>query len=968
MATTTQRERLFLLDGMGLVYRAFYSFGGKPLVNSRGENTSAVYGFVNYLNKILDEHVPEYIAVVFDTDQPTFRHIAYAEYKATRNKMPEDLASALPILKDVIKAYHIPVVELHGFEADDIIGTLALRAEKEDVETYMVTSDKDFMQLVSPLIKIYRPGKAGNDDEVLDDKAVREKFGVTPDRVIDVLGLMGDQSDNVPGVPGIGEKTAIPLVQKYGTIENIYVHLEEIPQKGVREKLRTHRELAALSKQLVTIHTSVPVEIDFHTLRARGKNLPALVALFERLEFGTHLRRVKEQLKQSGQAMGDGSAADETAAVKRSASEATVEDAEAFDAESALGSAALIPAEPDTPLADIHTDAHMYTIVSSEKEYIHFCARLKKAKAFVFDTETTSSDPLRADLVGVSFCFEPHTAYYIPVHCDGPGESTSLFDAPAASAGDAYAIRTDQLVRDMGKIFADAGVAKFGQNIKYDMLVLSRCGIDVQGAVFDTMVASYVLRPDGKHNLDALATEHLRYTMVSFDELTDNGKKDIRTIPYAEVGMYSAEDADITYRLTETIKGKLDAQGMNTLCTDIEFPLIEVLTDMEKTGITIDVPFLREMSLKMEKQVKLLIAQIYEDAGEEFNINSTQQLAQILFTKLKLTPIKKTKTGFSTDVGVLEALQKEHPIVARMLDYRQLQKLKSTYVDALPKLILPASGRVHTSYNQTVALTGRLSSSDPNLQNIPIRTEMGREIRRAFIPGGPGMKILSADYSQIELRVMAHISQDEGFLAAFHAGEDIHSSTAAKIFNVPQAEVTKDMRRKAKEVNFGIMYGLGPFGLASRLEIPQSEAKEIIAKYFERFPNVKKYIAETIDFARSHGYVETLSGRRRYLPDINSRNKNISQNAERQAINMPIQGTSADMIKRAMIDIHRALKEQKLKSKMLLQVHDELVFEVYEKEEKIVRALVEDKMKHALTMNVPIEVEIGVGDNWLEAH
>jgi DNA polymerase I len=964
MTSSSQKERLFLLDGMGLVYRAFYSFGGKPLVNSRGENTSAVFGFVNYLNKILDEHIPDYIAVVFDTDKPTFRHLAYAEYKATRSKMPEDLAACLPILKDVVKAYHIPVIELDGFEADDIIGTLAKRAEKEHVETYMVTSDKDFMQLVSASVKIYRPGKAGNDDEVLDDKAVLEKFGVPPEQVIDVLGLIGDQSDNVPGVPGVGPKTAIPLVQKYGTMENLYEHLEEIPQKGVREKLRTHRELAALSKQLVTIHTEVPVEIDFHTLRAKGRNLPALIALFERLEFATHLRKAKEQFKQSGQAAPAGGDSERTAtlvpglALKEPADNGS----ESTDPDRAIAATEAVA------LTDIHTSPHHYIIVDSDKEYVRFIAVLKKAKAFVFDTETTSSDSLRAELVGVAFCFEPHTAYYIPVYCAGPEARSSLFDAPAAASAQAYSIRPDQLLRDTGNIFSDPRIKKYGQNIKYDMLVLSQYGIDVQGADFDTMVASYVLRPDGKHNLDALAIEHLRYTMVSFDELTDNGKKDIRGIPYTEVGNYSAEDADVTFQLTDILHDKLGAQGMKSLCTDIEFPLIEVLTDMEKTGIAIDVPLLRTMSQTMEQQLKILISQIYADAGEEFNINSTQQLAQILFTKLNLTPIKKTKTGFSTDVGVLEALQKEHPIVARMLEYRQLQKLKSTYVDALPKLIHPKTGRVHTSYNQTVAATGRLSSSDPNLQNIPIRTEMGREIRRAFIPGGKGMKILSADYSQIELRVMAHISGDEGFLAAFNAGEDIHSSTAAKVFNVPQAEVTKDMRRKAKEVNFGIMYGLGPFGLATRLEIPQSEAKEIIAKYFERFPNVKKYIAETIDFARAHGYVETLSGRRRYLPDINSRNRNISQNAERQAINMPIQGTAADMIKRAMIDIYRSLREQKLKSKMLLQVHDELVFEVYEKEAEEVRGLVEDKMKHALAMNVPIDVEIGIGENWLEAH
>ncbi|HLP15136.1 MAG TPA: DNA polymerase I [Bacteroidota bacterium] len=997
------RERLFLLDGMGLIYRAFYSFAGSPLINSRGENTGAVYGFVNYLNKVLEVHTPDYIAIVFDTSKPTFRHLAYAEYKATRNKMPEDLAACLPVVKDVVRAYNIPCIELDGFEADDIIGTLAKRAEKENVESYLVTSDKDFMQLVSPIVKIYRPGKSGADDEFLDDKSVIEKFGVPPELVVDILGLIGDSSDNVPGVPGIGPKTATPLIQKFGSIENIYEHIDEIPQKGVREKLITHKELALLSKHLVTIHTEVPVDIDFHTLRAKGKDFPTLISLFTRLEFTSHVRKLKEQFKPMsphpmpdaapvpgmalesasahGQALSGGTKSelrpDEMGEIARSSSSDDPTAASAAVGEAVPGSPdgasigipnVVTSLPPEIPLTDITTSEHVYTIIDSDASYLRFLSLMKKSKAFVFDTETTSTNSLRADLVGISFCFQTHTAYYLPVRFPAPPAGKSLFDDEASAVQTGWALETEKIARDMGSIFANPKVKKYGQNLKYDMLVMSRYGIDVRGAEFDTMVASYVLRPDGKHNLDALAREHLGYLMVSFDEMTDNGKKDIRTIPVDVVGNYSAEDADITYQLTDSLYQKLTAAGMKTLCTEIEFPLIEVLTDMEKTGIAIDVPFLHEMSQAMDKQLKVIIGQIYEDAGEEFNINSTQQLAQILFTKLKLTPVRKTKTGYSTDVSVLETLKNEHPIVAHMLEYRQLQKMKSTYVDALPKLIHPDTKRVHTSYNQTIASTGRLSSSEPNLQNIPIRSEMGREIRRAFIPGHPGMTMLSADYSQIELRIMAHISADPALVSAFHAGEDIHSTTAAKIFNVAIADVSKDMRRKAKEVNFGIMYGLGAFGLASRLEIPQSEARDIISKYFERFPNVKKYISETIASAREKGYVEALSGRRRYLPDINSRNNPIKANAERQAINMPIQGTAADMIKRAMIDIYRAFEEKKVKSKMLLQVHDELVFEVYEDELDAVRGIVADKMRNAMTMNVPIEVEIGTGKNWLEAH
>ncbi len=931
----TRTPTLYLLDGMALAYRSYFAFINRPLVNSKGQNTSSVFGFVNYLNKILDEQHPDYIAVVFDTKEPTFRHKAFPAYKATRQKMPEDMSAMMDKLKEVVRAFNVPVVELPGYEADDVMGTLAKRAEKENVLTFLVTSDKDFMQLVSPTVKLYRPGKGGGDDEIVDKKGVLEKFGVPPEQVIEILGLIGDSSDNVPGVAGVGPKTAEPLIKKYKTIENLLAHIDEIPQKGLQEKLRTHRETALLSKRLVTIDVNAPVKIDFHQLKAAEKNSRALLELYTELEFRSLARQLKEGTKES-------------------------EESEVA---------------PDPGIArSISNSDHEYIIVDSDAKYLRLLSELKKTKEFVFDTETTSTDALQAIVVGISFCFEPKKAYYLPVEPEGDDRSGdgTLFGAQdsAKKASVGKSLKLKKIVADFGPLFGDEDIRKFGQNIKYDMLALSRKGITVRGASFDTMVASYVLRADGQHNLDALAKEHLDYTMVSFEDLTGTGKerKDIREIPIADVGNYSAEDADVTFQLTTILRDKLAAQGMTKLCEAVEFPLIPVLADMESAGIKVDVSFLAGMSKELERKLDNLVAQIYEDAGGKFNINSTQQLSAILFDKLKLKPVRKTKTGFSTDVAVLESLQKEHPIVERMLEYRQFAKLKSTYVDALPKLIHPSTGRVHTSFNQTVAATGRLSSSDPNLQNIPIRTELGREIRRAFIPGGKGMSIMSADYSQIELRVMAHISGDKGLQEAFRAAEDIHSTTAAKVFGVTASEVTRDMRRKAKEVNFGIMYGIGPFGLANRLEITQSEAKEIIAKYFERFPNVNQYIADTIAKVRHEGYVSTLLGRRRYLTDVHSKNANLRSNAERQAINMPIQGTAADMLKVAMINIHGEMMRRKLRSKMLLQVHDELVFEVIKEEEEEMKKIVESKMKTALKLDVPIEVEVGIGQNWLEAH
>ncbi|MCX6137310.1 MAG: DNA polymerase I, partial [Ignavibacteriales bacterium] len=831
-----------------------------------------------------------------------------------------------------IRAFNLPLLEYPGFEADDVMGTLARIAEQQNILTYLVTSDKDFLQLVSPLIKVYRPGKQGDDDEILDESGVIEKFGVGPERVIDILALTGDSSDNVPGVPGVGPKSAEPLVQLYGTVENIYDHLEDIKQAGLREKLRKNRELAFLSKQLVTIHTQVPVTENVHELKARPKDTVRLLQFYRELEFKSLARRLEEV----------------------SAAAAPME----------TNSAAVVH-------SDIKTSAHSYIVIDSESAYKDFTRIFRAAPLFVFDTETTSADPLRAELVGLSFCFAPHTAYYLPVSgasAVDQGGGTLFDTAPDPASRASFAVTPEQLAKDLKSVFEDERIKKFGQNIKYDMLVLMQIGIFPRGIAFDTMIASYLLRSDGKHSLDALAAEHLNYRMVSFDELTENGRKDIRTIPVHEVGAYSAEDADITFQLGDILHNRMGVAGMRPLCDDIEFPLISVLATMEHTGVRIDVPFLASMSKQLEQQLTGLIHAIHEEAGEQFNINSTQQLAAILFDKLNLRKVRKTKTGYSTDVSVLESLQGEHPIIDRILEYRQLSKLKSTYVDALPRLIHPGTRRLHTSFNQAVAATGRLSSSDPNLQNIPIRTEVGRSIRKAFIPGSPDMLILSADYSQIELRVMAHIADDAGLQEAFKAGEDIHTSTAARVFGIPAAEVTKEMRRKAKEVNFGIMYGIGAYGLATRLEIPQTDAKDIIARYFERFPGVNNYIAKTIAQARHDGYVSTLSGRRRYIADINNKNANIRGNAERQAINMPIQGTAADMIKRAMIDIQREFESKKLRSRMLLQVHDELVFEVHKKEVEDVRQTVLHLMKSAFPLSVPLEVEVGIGENWLEAH
>ncbi len=736
-------------------------------------------------------------------------------------------------------------------------------------------------------------------------------------------------------IPGIGEKTAIPLIQKFGSIEELYRHLDEIPQKGVRAKLEANKELAFLSKRLVTIDINVPLPVNFHSLKAEKRNNAKLMELFGELEFRSLLSKLQME---------------------------TPETAARVDTD--------IEFTPPEPLSDIKKDKHIYQPITTEREFAALCNRLKSAQEFVFDTETTSTDSLNAELVGISFALKPHEAFYVAVSGKMQQGQSGLFSDNSEHSNASVGLPLDLVCKKLKPILGNPRIKKIGYNIKYDMLVLSQYGINVEGTLFDPMIASYIVRADGQHNMDDIAAEYLSYKTVSFSDLVGTGKeqKHIREISLQRLSDYSCEDSDITFRLYEFFQKKLNELGMINLCEEMEFPLISVLARMERTGVAIDVDFLAHMSKELEHQLENLTREIHLAAGISFNINSTQQLAEILFNKLKLMPVRKTKSGFSTDVAVLETLKGTHPIIEMLLEFRQSIKLKSTYIDALPKLINARTGRVHTSFNQTVATTGRLSSSDPNIQNIPIRTEIGRSIRKAFIAGDPESLILSADYSQIELRVMAHISGDEGMTEAFRNKEDIHLTTAAKVFGVASENVTREMRRKAKEVNFGIMYGIGAYGLAGRLEISQSEAKEIIARYFARFPKVQQYIGDTIAGVRKKGYVSTLLGRRRYIADIRSNNQNIRQNAERQAINMPIQGTAADMIKLAMVHIDAEIIKQKLISSMLLQVHYELVFEVRIAEEADMKKLIEKEMRQALPLSVPVEIDLGIGRNWLEAH
>ncbi len=901
-------ERLFLIDGMAIAYRAYFAFISRPLVNSKGLNTSAIFGFVNALEKIINDEKPDHIAVAWDTKEPTFRHKKYPAYKATRQTMPDDMIAQLGLLKDVVQAYNIPMLELPGWEADDIIGTLAKRAEAEGVECYLVTPDKDFLQLVSKNIKVYKPPRSGDDVEIIDIDGVKEKYGVRPEQVIDVLGLMGDQSDNVPGVKGVGEKTAIPLVQEFGSISEIYRNISSVKKESVRKKLEEQKELAFLSRELVTIAIDAPININIHELRATEKNRERLKELFTELEFRQFLSRLEKE----------GTAA----------TSATVTNG----------------------FKTISDTAHEYILVRTKKQLQEMIQEIQKHQEYSFDVETTSTNPHSAELVGLSFAIKTHHGWYVPANAE---------------------LTLDEILKEIHPLLSDTSRTIIGQNIKYDLLVLDKYDVRTDATLYDTMLASYILSPEGEHSMDSLSRRLLNYEPVSITTLIGKKGKNqgsMVDVSLEQISEYAAEDADITLQLAYALRPKITETGQNKLLDEIEFPLLHVLIDVEATGVKIDVDVLSDIAKEMERLIEQSKREIIQHAGIEFNVASTQQLSDVLFNKLKLPVIKKTKTGFSTDVSVLEELQGTHPIIDSILMFRQMSKLKSTYVDALPKLINTRTGRVHTSFNQAVAATGRLSSADPNLQNIPIRTEAGKEIRKAFVARDKNHCILSADYSQIELRITAEISQDEGMLEAFKSHEDIHQSTACRLYDVEPKDVTAEMRRYAKTTNFGILYGISAFGLAQRLHISNSEAKNLIDLYFSKYPRINRYIADTLSFAKQHGYVETLMGRRRYIPDINNKNRTVRQFAERTAINAPIQGSAADMIKLAMIRIHREMKQRKMKSKMIMQVHDELVFEVYNAELRDLKSLVVDLMKRAMDISVPIDVDLGVGDNWFEAH
>lgn len=907
-----KNKTLFLVDGSAIFYRAYFAFIRNPLINSKGEDTSATFGFINSLMKIMREEKPDYMVVVFDTKEPTFRHKMYDEYKSTRAKMPEELVVQLPRIREATEALNLSSLEKAGWEADDIIGTLAKKGEEAGMRVWIVTGDKDMFQLVSDKVRIYNPGKGSKEPERLDPDGVEKKFGVPPEKIVDVLAMMGDTSDNVPGIPGVGPKTAISLINEFETLENILENAETIKAKGTRKKVTENKEKALLSKKLVTIDTEVPVDCDLEKFKWDKVDFQKAKNLFTELEFRGLLKELAEQ---SG--------------------------------ELDLGGGV---SESDT----VENKKVDYECIDTIEKLRKLIETLEKKKEIAVDTETSSLDAIRADLLGISLCAEPGKAYYIPIGHD-QGERN---------------IPKEKAFELIEGLFINKNVQKFGQNIKYDLEVLMRAGLDLDPVSFDTMIASYVVNPSGRqHGLDALAFEHFNYRMKPITELIGKGKKQksFATVDVDEATFYAAEDADYTFRLRGVLASKIDQLDLHNLYYNIEMPLVRVLTDMERSGVRVDSDFLADMSVEMEGQIDKLTSDIYTEAGKEFNINSTQQLSEILFDELKLPTKGKTakKTGYSTDVRVLEELARIHDLPQMILDYRQLVKLKNTYIDAIPKLINPDTGRVHTSFNQAVAATGRLSSTDPNLQNIPIRTEIGRQIRKAFIPRDNDYELLVADYSQIEIRILAHFSEDKTLMESFKNNEDIHSRTAAEVYGVGLDEVTPEMRRAAKTANFAVIYGVSAFGLSQQSDLDVTQAKEFIEKYFERYPGIKNYMESVKESARNDGYVKTLYNRIRYLPEIKAKNFQVRQFAERTAINTPIQGTAADMIKVAMIKIHQKMK--KMKSKMILQVHDELVFDMHKDEADDLNKIVRDGMEKAVKLKVPIVADMGSGPNWLEA-
>ena len=938
-------EKLFLLDAYALIYRAYYAFIRAPRINSKGQNTSAIFGFVNTLEDVLRKEQPTHIGVAFDPKGGTFRHEMYAPYKAQREETPEDIRASVPIIKDILRAYRIPILEVPGYEADDVIGTLSHQADALGIRTYMMTPDKDYGQLVTENALIYRPKFGDKEFEVMGIERVKEKFGIErPEQVIDLLGLMGDSSDNIPGCPGVGEKTAQKLIAEFGDIPTLLARRDEL-KGALRKKVEENVELIELSRFLATIKTDVPITLDLEALKREAPDEEKIQALFEELEFRTLLRKrapllspPKGEVPTSRNKSADAAQGDLFAPVQG--------DLFAMDTTESVGDLF------HTSLDNLSSIPHTYTLVDTQEKRDELVEKLALAKAFAFDTETTGTDPITAELVGMSFAIEEGVAYYVPV----PAERSEA----------------QGIVEQLRAVLEDEQALKIGQNIKYDYLIMQGYGVELGGPMFDTMVAHYLLQPELSHGMDYLAEIYLKYDTIKIEQLIGprgRGQKNMRDLAPADICDYACEDADVTLKLKHILEKELVTAGADKLFYDIEMPLVRVLAYMERNGARISTEALKETSRYFTERLMQIEREIYELAGFSFNIASPKQVGEVLFERIKIVEkAKKTKSGqYSTSEEVLEGLRSKHPIVEKILDHRGLKKLLSTYVDALPALINPATGKIHTSFNQTVTATGRLSSSNPNLQNIPIRNEDGKEIRKAFIPE-PGCEFFSADYSQIELRIMAHLSGDENLIEAFRSGEDIHAATAAKIYHVPIGEVTREQRSRAKTANFGIIYGISVFGLAERMNVSRGEAKELIENYFETYGGVKRYMDESIQVAREKGYIETILHRKRYLPDINSHNSVVRGYAERNAINAPIQGSAADIIKIAMIEIYRRFRAEGLRSTMILQVHDELNFSVYPEEKEQVQRIVIEAMESAYRMQVPLSADFGWGTNWLEAH
>ena len=946
-------KKLFLIDAYAIIYRAYYAFIRNPRFNSKGLNTSAIFGFINTLEDVLKREKPTHIAVAFDPKGKTFRHEAFEQYKAQREATPEDIRLAVPIIKSLIKAYNIPALEVPGFEADDVIGTMAKKAEQAGFEVFMLTPDKDYGQLVSDHIFMYRPKHTGG-FETMGPAEVKAKYDLdSHEQVIDLLGLMGDASDNIPGCPGVGEKTAVKLLKEFGSIDTLLSRTNEL-KGALKTKIEENKEQIIFSRFLATIRIDVPIDFDEKSLEIEPRKEPELRVLFDELEFRTMSAKIGNTF--SSFPPDQPLPSIKTTKPKPAGQMSLFDDFENHDAKSAQKQVRTLEEEPiieaTTGLKSLQNIPHKYILIDTKVKRSNLISQLFVQKSVCFDTETTGLDMFTSDLVGLSFCFVEGEAYYVTL--------------PENKA------EAKEVLHEFKAFFDNDRIEKIGQNIKFDLLMLLQYGIELKGKLFDTMIAHYLIQPELRHGMDYLAEIYLNYRTIHFEDLVGSKGKnqaDIRTVDIKKLCDYAAEDADVTFRLKQILEKELKENALENLFYEIEMPLMQVLATMEHTGVRIDSEALRQSSVILTDEMLKLEKEIHEIAGYEFNVSSPMQVGEILFDRLKLDDkAKKTKTGqYSTSEDILEKLQSKHPIIGKILDYRGLKKLLSTYIDALPQLISPVTGKVHTSYNQTVAATGRLSSTNPNLQNIPIRDAQGKEIRKAFIPDADSL-FFSADYSQIELRIMAHLSSDANMLEAFNSGHDIHTATAAKIYKISLEEVTSDMRRKAKTANFGIIYGISVFGLSDRLSIPRAEAKELIDGYFVTYPEVKKYMDASIKRAKEMGYVETLLGRKRFLPDINSQNSIVRGFAERNAINAPIQGTAADIIKIAMVRIQKRLEQENLQAKMTMQVHDELNFTVPKNELEALQKAVIEEMENAIKLQVPLIADCGVGANWLEAH